>query len=738
MSDVLSGAIEHVTFHNPDTGFAVLRVKAKGHRSLVTVVGQTPRATAGEYVEATGTWKVDSEYGEQFQAKELRTAAPSTAEGIEKYLGSGLVKGIGPVYAKKIVQVFGEKTLRIIDESPTFLREVKGIGPKRIGEIRESWRQQKVVRDILVFLQSHGVGTGRAVRIYKTYGDQSVAKVKENPYRLANDVWGIGFATADNLAQRLGISADSPMRAAAALRHVLKECADDGHCAYPIAGVIEEAQKLTGISTTTLKAAAELLIDSKDVIREDRLTPEPWLYLKKLFFAERTVADRLTQLMRGDAALKTIDVGAAVSWVERKMGMELASQQKEAIRRAVTEKVVVITGGPGVGKTTLVRGIIEVFLAKGKKVQLAAPTGRAARRLRESTGQPALTLHRLLEYQRSGAKRDEKNPLDHDLLVVDEMSMVDIALMEALLRSLPAHASLVLVGDADQLPSVGPGSVLADLIASKWIPVVHLTQIFRQAEESGIVRAAYRVNNGELPESPPEGKLGDFYFIEVDDPALIQDRMVALIRDRIPARFGLDPLADVQILTPMNRADLGVRQLNQLVQGVLNAPGDEPEVSRFGIAFRPGDKVLQTVNNYDKGVFNGDIGRVKRVDLEEQTVRVDFDGTGVLYEFDELDELSLAYALTIHKSQGSEYPAVVIPLHTQHFLLLRRNLIYTAITRGRKLVVIVGSRKALETAVRRQDDSKRFTALAARLAERGSPVACASSETLTSDASSAG
>ncbi len=717
MSESLSGIIEHVTFHNAENGFVVLRVKAKGHRGLVTVIGSVARAVPGEYIEASGAWKVDSEHGEQFQAKELRTAAPSTAEGIEKYLGSGLVKGIGPHYAKKIVHVFGDRTLAIIDESPTFLREIKGIGPKRITEIRESWRQQKAVRDIMVFLQSHGVGPGRAVRIYKTYGEQAIDKVRENPYRLANDIWGIGFATADGLAQRMGIDEQSPLRAQAAVRHVLKECGDDGHCAYPEVGVVEEAQKLTSIATTILRDAIQSLIESKDIIREETLTPEPWLYLKRLFFAEKTIAGRLVKLQQGTPPLPSIEIEKALEWVEKKIGLGLATQQREAIRQAVTTKVLVITGGPGVGKTTLVRGILEIFLAKGARCVLAAPTGRAARRLRESTGQPASTLHRLLEYESRGPKRNADNPLEHDLLVVDEMSMVDVSLMENLVRALPENASLILVGDADQLPSVGPGSVLADLIASKRIPVVHLTEIFRQAQESGIVRAAYRVHAGEVPESSPPDKLGDFYFVEVDDPARIQDRLIELVCNRIPARFGLDPLQDVQILTPMNRADLGVRQLNQLLQNVLNAPGDGPEVSRFGVAFRVGDKVLQTVNNYQKEVFNGDIGRVKRIDLEEQTVRVDFDGLGITYEFEELDELSLAYALTIHKSQGSEYAAVVIPLHTQHFLLLRRNLIYTAITRGKKLVVIVGSKKALEIAVRREDDSRRFTALAARLAK---------------------
>jgi exodeoxyribonuclease V alpha subunit len=717
MTDQLSGTIERVTFHNPDNGFIVLRVEARGIRGPVTVVGQTPRAVAGEFVEASGKWTDDPEFGKQFKADSLRILPPSTVEGIEKYLGSGLVKGIGPVYARKIVAVFGARTLRVIDESPTFLKEIRGIGAKRIQLIRESWRQQKAVRDIMVFLQSNGIGTAHAARIYKTYGDRALDLVKTNPYRLADDIWGIGFQTADQLALRLGFERQSTERAQAALRHILQEASSDGHCGYPEERVWQDAEQATGIDLNILRDAAQRLIEQQELIRETERTPEPWLFLRKFYFAETGVAERLLDLNQGVHPLPAIDADTALAWIEKKMALRLAASQREAIRQAATQKVLVITGGPGVGKTTLVRGILELFLAKKLRGALCAPTGRAAKRLAESTGQTASTIHRLLEFDQRGPQRNAERPLELDFLVVDEMSMVDIVLMHQLLRALPVTACLILVGDADQLPSVGPGAVLADIIASKAVPVVRLTEIFRQAQESGIVRAAYRVKEGELPESAPAAMLGDFYFIEVESPAVILERVIALIRERIPARFGLDPFQDVQVLTPMNRAELGVKNLNLRLQAVLNPPDAQegPEVVRFGWSFRLGDKVMQTRNNYTKEVFNGDLGRIRAIDLDDTTLTVDFDGRAVVYDFDELDELTLAYALTIHKSQGSEYPAVIMPLHTQHYLLLQRNLLYTGITRGRKLVVLVGSRQALRLAVERQNTAQRCTALARRL-----------------------
>jgi exodeoxyribonuclease V alpha subunit len=724
MSDTLSGLIERVTFHNTEHGFAVLRVQVKGKKDLVTVVGQVPRAVAGEYLEAAGTWKEDSEHGLQFQAQSLRTAPPTSVEGIEKFLGSGLIKGIGPRYAHRIVEVFRDRTLKVIDESPSFLREVKGIGPQRIQLIRESWRQQKTVRDIMIFLHGHGLGTARAVRIYKTYGDQAVEKVKEDPYRLANDIWGIGFQTADQLAQRLGIDPQSPLRARAALRFALQELTHEGHCAFPQNGVLERTGQLTQIPADILMDAVQKLVDNRELVRVDapfEESGEPWLYLRHLYFAEVEVARVLKNLCEGEHPLPRIDLETALGWVEKKMGLTLAPTQREAIGQATTSKVLVITGGPGVGKTTLVRGILDIFRAKDLRCGLCAPTGRAAKRLSETTGQPAKTIHRLLEFEagRSKPKFDGDHPLDVDLLIVDEMSMVDLPLMEQLVRAVPQQGCLILVGDIDQLPSVGPGLVLRDIIESRAVPVVRLTEIFRQAQESGIVQAAHRVLQGKRPTSAPPEKLGDFYIIPAEEPSTILARIVTLLRERIPARFGLDPLQDIQVLTPMNRSELGTRNLNQQLQEILNPFLEEtPEVDRFGWKFRVGDKVLQTVNNYDKDLFNGDIGRIRSINGEEQELTIEFDSRRVTYDFEELDELALAYALTIHKSQGSEYPAVIIPLHTQHFLMLQRNLLYTGITRGKKLVVLVGSEKALNLAVKKQDTARRYTGLRGRLEEK--------------------
>lgn len=728
MSEALSGTIERVTFHNPENGFAVLRVQIKGKRDPVTVVGSVASAIAGEMLEATGGWVQDPEHGPQFKADEMRTAAPHSVEGIAKFLGSGLIKGIGPQFASRIVEIFGDRTLQVIDDSPSFLKEVRGIGPRRIQQIRESWREQKAVRGIMVFLQSHGVTFGRALRIYKTYGDRAIELVQANPYRLASDIWGIGFQMADQLAGKLGIPPTSPLRARAALRYVLQQLGQEGHCGHPQSEVINRTVALTEIGRDVVVEAVEHLLDAKELIREaweDSSSPstpstaEPWLYLPALYYAEIGVARALHTLQQGPHPLPKIDTDVALDWVEKKMGLRLADSQRNAIREATQSKVLVITGGPGVGKTTIVRAILEIFSAKDQRCGLTAPTGRAAKRLAETTGKEAKTIHRLLEFDPSsgGCRKDRDHPLAFDVLVVDEASMVDVSLMNQLLRAVPPEACVILVGDVDQLPSVGPGTVLADIIASRAVPVVRLTEIFRQAEASGIVRAAHRVLHGQLPESATADQPGDFYFIDCEQPPDIIDRLITLIRERIPNRFGLDAFRDVQVLTPMNRSELGVRNLNVRLQEVLNPFQDEPEVARFGWTFRRGDKVLQTQNDYKKEVFNGDIGRVAKIDVEEQELTVDYDGRPVLYDFGELDELALAYALTIHKSQGSEYPAVVIPLHTQHYMFLQRNLLYTAITRGKKLVVIVGSKKALALAVRRQDTQRRFTALCKRLQE---------------------
>jgi exodeoxyribonuclease V alpha subunit len=720
MVETLSGIIERVTFHNPENGFVVLRIQVQGRRELVTVVGHLSMVVAGEYVEGTGSWVQDRDHGPQFKATELRTTPPHTVEGIEKYLGSGLVKGIGPHFAHKIVEVFGVRTLAVIDESPAFLQEIRGIGPRRLQRIRASWQEQKAVRQIMIFLQSHGVGTARAVRIYKTYGEQAIDLVRANPYRLATDIWGVGFRTADQLAERLGIDRASPIRARAALRYVLQQLSNEGHVGFPEAGVIDRTAELTGIGHEIVTGAVDEGRAEDELVREPG-GEEPWLYLKSLFLAEQGVARALRTLREGLHPLPSLNTDAALQWVEKKMALELAVAQREAIRQATTQKVLVITGGPGVGKSTIVRGILDIFAAKGLRCGLCAPTGRAAKRLAETTGREAKTIHRLLEFEPGlgGFKRVRENPLDVDLLVVDEVSMVDVVLMNQLLRAVPPWACLVLVGDVDQLPSVGPGTVLADIIASRIVPVVRLTEIFRQAGQSWIVRAAHHVNRGELPESAPVGQ-GDFYFVEASTPETILERIITLVRERIPARFGLDPFRDVQVLTPMNRSELGARNLNTRLQEVLNPSQAGPEVQRYGWTFRLGDKVLQTVNDYQKEVFNGDIGRVTDIDLEDQELTVTYEGRPVLYDFGELDELVLAYGMSIHRSQGSEYPAVVIPLHTQHYLMLQRNLLYTGITRGKQLVVVVGSRKALATAVQRQDTARRYSALCRRLQEPNS------------------
>jgi len=740
MAETLIGVIERVTFHNMDSGFAVLRVQAEGRRDLVTVVGNASSIVAGEFIEATGAWTQTRDHGLQFKADSLKSTPPGTVEGIARYLGSGLVKGIGAQYAKRIVETFGENTLNVIDESPQFLSEVKGIGPKRIALIRQSWQEQKAVRGIMVFLQSYGIGTARAVRIYKTYGDRAIEVVRDNPYRLATDIWGVGFQTADQLALKLGLDRNAPQRAQAAVRYVLQELSTQGHVGYPEEGVISEAMNATQIGREIIATAIEHGRNHDEIVRdspamiENSSSGKPkapvsetvafglplnenWLFLKPLFLAELGVARQLHALRRGPHPLVGVNVVAALGWVERQMKLALADTQRAALEAAATQKVLIVTGGPGVGKTTIVRGVLEIFGAKGLTCTPCAPTGRAAKRLTETTGREAKTIHRLLEFDPSIGRfrRDRENPIDTDLIVVDEASMVDVALMNSLLKAIPPHACLIVVGDVDQLPSVGPGSVLADLIGSGTLPVVRLTEIFRQAGNSHIVRAAHAVNHGEEPQSAPT-PTGDFFFIDAATPEAILERLVVMIRERIPARFGLDPLRDVQVLSPMNRTDLGVAALNLKLQEVLNPP--EPgkkEVQRYGTTFRVGDKVMQTSNNYTREVFNGDIGRITRVEPVDQEVRVDFDGRDLSYEFGELDELTLAFATTIHKSQGSEYPAVIIPLHTQHYMMLQRNLLYTGITRGRRLVVVVGSRKALSIAVQRQDTARRYTLLRDRL-----------------------
>jgi len=715
----LEGAVERVTFHSEESGFSVLRVKVRGQREPATVIGNAASVTAGEHIECVGTWVNDRRHGLQFRADHLRLIPPSTLEGIEKYLGSGLVRGIGPHFAKKLVEAFGEAVFEVIEHQPERLRELEGIGPKRQERVTRAWTEQKVVREIMVFLQSHGVGTQRAVRIYKTYGEQAVERVRENPYRLALDIHGIGFKSADLIAQRLGIPSDSLIRSQAGVRHVLQEIAAEGHCAAYREKLSESAAALLGVPPPRIAEGIEREVQAGNLVSQP-IEGQEALFLTPLYRAEEGVAQHLARLLKDPPAWGPIDTDRAIPWVEEKTGLRLSPSQQGAVARAVNGKVLVITGGPGVGKTTVVRSILRILRAKGVKVLLCAPTGRAAKRLAESTGAEAKTIHRLLEFDPGiGAfKRDHHDPLEGELIVVDETSMVDVSLMHQLLRAIPDEAGLLLVGDVDQLPSVGPGSVLSDLIGSGVIPTARLTDIFRQAAASRIILNAHRINQGLLPERPePPDPESDFHFIAAETPEAIHDRLLEVVTERIPRRFGLHPIADVQVLTPMNRGGLGAQALNLALQERLN-PESQPRISRFGWTYAPGDKVIQTENDYDKEVFNGDIGRIARIDEEEAMVQIDFDGRRVDYEYGDLDEISLAYATTVHKSQGSEYPAVVIPLATQHYTLLERNLLYTAVTRGRRLVVVIGQVKALAMAVKRVGSVKRLTYLRQRLQGR--------------------
>lgn len=709
--EVLAGLVERVTFHNADSGFCVLRIKARGLRELVTVVGHAASIAAGEWITASGEWVNDHTHGLQFRARFMRSSAPTSIEGIEKYLGSGMIRGIGPVYAKKLVKAFGEKVFDVIEVEPDRLREVTGIGRVRAERITDAWAEQKVVREIMVFLHSHGVGTARAVRIYKTYGADAVQVMTDNPYRLARDIRGIGFKTADAIAMKLGIEKSAMIRVRAGISHALAEAMDEGHCGLPAAELVPLAVELLEVSGELVRSAMDLELADGTVIA-DTVGDTPCIFLGGLYRAEQNIAGRILQITNGQLPWPWIDPDKALPWVEQKTGLKLAESQVAAIRLALVSKVLVITGGPGVGKTTIVNSILRILSAKGVDLLLCAPTGRAAKRMTEATGFEAMTIHRLLEVDpRSGGfKRNSDNPLDCDLLVVDETSMVDVMLMQALMRAVPDHSGLLIVGDIDQLPSVGPGQVLADIIASGAVPAVRLTEVFRQAAQSRIITSAHRINRGSIPDlSKPEGD-SDFYFVPANDPEAAVARIVELVKTRIPRRFGFDPIHDIQVLCPMNRGGVGARSLNIALQAALN-PAGERKVERFGWTFAPGDKIMQIENDYDKEVYNGDIGIIDDVDAEAGELIASFDGRSVTYGFGELDTLVPAYAATIHKSQGSEYPAVVIPVMTQHYAMLQRNLLYTGVTRGRQLVVLVGQKKSVAIAVRNVAGRRRWSKL---------------------------
>ncbi len=714
--ETVEGVLERLTYVNEESGWTVALVQVPGRRDPVTAVGTMPGVQIGENLRLRGRWVQNKRFGLQFEAEGFETVVPSTELGIRRYLGSGMIKGIGPKMADRLVDAFGAETLEVLENDAERLQKVDGIGAKRAQWIREAWTKQKAIREVMIFLQGHGVSSTYAVKIFKVYGSSSVDVVKNNPFLLARDIFGIGFRSADDIAFSLGFDKQSEVRAEAGIIYTLKELMDEGHCFYPERDLIKRCEKELDIPHETLKSVLPALVKQDQIVRET-FGPKDGkarIFLKSLYDAEVSLALRLKTLLESPRTSAPIDVDAALKWVQKRSALRLAPLQREAVRKAISAKILVITGGPGTGKTTIVRSILEILERKGLRIGLAAPTGRAAKRLTETTGRPGQTIHRLLKFQprQMAFEFNNANPLPLDLVIVDESSMIDLPLMNHLVKAVPIEAGLILVGDVDQLPSVGPGQVLKDIIESDAFEVVRLTEIFRQEEGALIIENAHRIKSGKEPEFPPDGR--DFFFVERDDPAEAAETLREIVLERIPRSFGLNPKEDVQVLTPMHRGELGTTNLNALLQSALN-PGGEP-VQRYGRTFRRGDKVMQVRNNYDKDVFNGDIGFISRISTENQDLIVEFDGRKVVYEFAELSELVPAYAVSVHKSQGSEYAAVVIPLHTQHYVMLQRNLIYTAVTRGKRLVVLVGTKKALGIAVRNAPEGGRFTMLKERLA----------------------
>jgi exodeoxyribonuclease V alpha subunit len=727
----VQGVLERITFRNAETHFTVGKLKATGKSDLVTIVGTLAGVNEGEWLRCEGRFETSREYGPQFRIEAFEASTPETAYGIEKYLGSGIVPGIGGEIARRIVARFGEDTLRVIEKEPRRLFEVEGIGPKRQAQIVRAWDEHRALRRVMVFLRGHGVGAAHAARIHKAYGERAVERVTENPYRLAHEVFGIGFQTADRIARSLGVPADSPRRADAGVQHVLAELSGEGHVCVPRRAAVEKAAAILGLAKEAIEAAVSREIARGALVEERRparaADAEPWLYLRHLHAAEAGLAAGLSRLLRAPRGLPPIKSDLAIDWVEKRRGISLAPSQREALKLALDSKIAVITGGPGVGKTTIVAALLDIVEAKGARARLAAPTGRAAKRLEEATGREAKTIHRLLKWNPRTAdfEHGADHPIDGDLLILDECSMIDLPLMQRTVAALKPSAHLIVVGDRDQLPSVGPGNVLSDLVASGALPVARLTEIFRQARESRIVVNAHRINRGELPELLPlpegEGRgapASDFYFAKAEDPLRAVERIKWIVRDFLPRRLGVDPLRDVQVLAPMHRGDVGVRALNEELQRLLGC-GRGPAVTRAGRTFAAGDKVIQLQNDYEKEVYNGDVGIVERIDEEAAEIAVRYDEERLVrYSFSDLDELELAYAVSIHKSQGSEYRCVVIPLLTQHYVMLQRNLLYTAITRGKRCVVIVGQPRAVAIAVKNDETRRRGSFLAERLRDR--------------------
>ena len=707
----LRGIVDRITFQNEENGYTVARLQVEGSTAyndrLATIVGEMLSINPGETVVLEGEWTTHKQYGAQFKIESYQTVYPSTVEGMRRYLGSGLIKGIGPVTAKRIVDHFGKEALDVIESDPERLVEVEGLGEKRAKWIIKAWEDQREIRNVMLFLQSHEVGTGYAVKIWKRYGQEAVELIQENPYRLSVDVWGIGFLTADRIAQKMGIPAHSDRRIQAGLLHVLNEAADkEGHVFLPEDALIESCAEALDVPVDAIAPCVAQLLSEKSIIVNDER-----VYLPHLYYAEQGAATRCYQLSQ----VQRIELGnipAEVRAIEQRDGVTFAPRQKLALEKALSHNLLVLTGGPGTGKTTTIKGLIALLEARKKKIALAAPTGRAAKRMSEATGHEAKTIHRLLKFSPSemAFEKNFDNPLEIDALIVDEISMVDTVLMNSLLRAVPISASVVLVGDVDQLPSVGAGNVLKDVIASDIVEVVELNEIFRQAQTSHIVTNAHAINRGEMPYVRND-RDADFFFLEVSEPDQAVETVCGLCASRLPRTYRLDSIEDIQVLVPMYRGETGANNLNRVLQDELNPKGQE--MTRGGIRFRVGDKVMQVRNNYDHDVFNGDIGRV--LGIEDDIFRVRFQDRVIEYEFSELDELVLAYAMSVHKSQGAEFRAVVMPLTTQHYMMLQRNLLYTAITRARELVVLVGTKQALGMAVRNNRVAERHTTLSQRI-----------------------
>lgn len=714
--------VERITFQNAENGYSVMKVKVKGYDDLVTLVGNLLEVPAGAVLLCEGEWRVDKRYGQQFQCETWEEVMPATAYGIEKYLGSGLVKGIGPKFAKLIVGHFGTDTIEVIETDIERLYEVPGISKKRVEKIRESWEKQKDIKNVMLFLQGFGVSTAYAAKIYRQYGKESIDNVKENPYRLADDIWGIGFKTADGIARKMGYEMNDERRLRSGLIYTLNQLADEGHCYAEEEQLIATAKQLLEADEECIRTAMTHAIETEDLMLDGTA-----IYLPPFYYAECGTANRLNTLVHTKEAGSIFTARFDLAKLQRETGIEYDEVQVEAIRQAIASKVMVLTGGPGTGKTTTTKAIIAALQSAGMRILLAAPTGRAAKRMSEATGMEAKTIHRLLEYNpQDGYKRNDENPLEGDALIVDECSMIDIILMNNLTKALPTTMRLVLVGDIDQLPSVGAGNVLRDIIDSGVIPVVRLTRIFRQAQSSRIVMSAHAINRGCFP-NISNGQHTDFFFMKQEEPEKVAETIVSLVRDRLPKAYR-QPNANIQVLTPMQRGVVGAANLNVALQQALNH--NTAALVRGGYTFKEGDRVMQLRNNYDKDVYNGDLGYVRSVDMEERTLTVDFDGQMVEYEASELDELTLAYATTIHKSQGSEYPIVVMPVLMTHYVMLQRNLIYTGITRAKKICVLVGQTKALAYAIHNMKVLKRNT----RLKERLAPVATDSAATAPNSA----